>query len=298
MDPRTSLRAFSLIELMVVVVVILILIAILMPALRVMRWRAYDSNTVRQMEQIGQAAVMYQLSYGDLPGWFSDRELADGPEELTQNESATLSLLGLISADPGYWPAGYDNPQNLSIAVDQVGRGPVSRPGGTGSFQNGAFLSVTENQIRAVTGTVGSDNAVPELIDASTGLPFLIFRAQTGLDGSVWMDDDRKGLYLRNTNLDYLEAGGLTGALGDNTDQKSQSLLSAEAAGSSAQANRNGAVLLRETHAVAKGWVLVSPGCDSIYFSRSQNQGPDPRAVAGRERAGDFDDLIRGFGSR
>ena len=96
MGPRTSLRAFSLIELMVVVVVILILIAILMPALRVVRWRAYDSNTTRQMEHIGQAAIMYQLSYGHLPGWFEDRQLADGPEQLTQNESATLSLLGLI----------------------------------------------------------------------------------------------------------------------------------------------------------------------------------------------------------
>ncbi len=297
MRPGKSLRGFSLIELLVVTVVILLLIAILLPALRAVQWTARDANTTRQMEHIAQASSMYAVAYGHWPGWFADRALAARPGALTQNESMALSLLGLIEKGPGYWPAGHANPDGLSIAVNRIGTGPVSRPEGPGSFHNDAFLSVTDDQVHAVRGTTGTQNDVPELVDASTGLPFLIWRAQPGVDGSVWVDDKTSGLYLRNTAVDYLEANTLQSASGDMFDQQTHGLLSAVAVGSAAQANRNASVLLRQGALGPAGLVMAAPGCDGLYFSMEQNTGPDPKVLNQWSEARKMDDVVRLFGA-
>jgi prepilin-type N-terminal cleavage/methylation domain-containing protein len=293
---RLRCRAFSLLELLVVMVVILILIAILMPALRAVRWAAYNRNTSHQMDVIYQASAVYSVNYNSWPGWFEDRPLAANPTSFTQNESMVLSLMGLIDRGAGYWPAGHANPDGLMIDLTRIGRGPVSRPGQPNAMPRDAYLQVGDEQWHAIQGTTGGQNMTPELIDVSTGLPMLIFRSRVGADGSVLVDAATDGGFLLDTNADYFNATALQDVGGDIHDQASESLLSVATAGSAQRAAENASYLLYDRLRMRRGVVIVAPGQDHRYFSKEKNSNVDSTQVTGFDDMKSNDDVVRRFG--
>src|SRR6201996_4664465 len=67
---RTSTRAFTLVELIVVIGIIALLIAMLMPALARARDDAKTLQCATQLRQIGQALYEYATVHqGELPSW-------------------------------------------------------------------------------------------------------------------------------------------------------------------------------------------------------------------------------------
>ena len=64
---RTSLRGFTLVELLVVISIIVLLIALLLPALRQAREAAQRTRCASNMRQLGVGVMVYEQEYASLP---------------------------------------------------------------------------------------------------------------------------------------------------------------------------------------------------------------------------------------
>jgi len=251
-------RGFTLMELMVVIVILVLLIGILLPALHSARTKSMKTTNLAQLSGIAKACESYQLSYnGSAPGYLSDATIANDStvrEVFTGNENLVLSLLGGVVDNAATGGTAFSDAGTLTthmgkdstgsaqkIDIDRIGLGALT-PNGR---QLDAFYTPKENELFVVTGTVGSDNNMPELVDGGGGTPILYYRAQpqTGsipqpvgfcstcglaptYDTSSPPGTADHYTYLRATCVDYIEADSLRNAKGGVIDQKGQSLLS------------------------------------------------------------------------
>ena len=65
---KNTLKAFTLVEMLIVIVIIGILIAALLPRMQSAQGRARDVSRKTALSQIQSAIVTYQTDHGDWPG--------------------------------------------------------------------------------------------------------------------------------------------------------------------------------------------------------------------------------------
>lgn len=300
-------------ELLVVIVILMLLIAILLPALITAKKQAEVVATRTQMRAILNGCARYKADMNAWPGVVSDREIAADPTlqtELTSNENLLLSLMGAVveaSAASDPWSPSSVPPSMAGRVVDLslIGSGPRTRSG----HRFGAYVGANDLELAKVTGTLGTDNALPELVDRWRGLPLLVVRAQSPTTPTSIAADAGTGAYfLRNTVRDYTEALMLKSGRGEVSNQRSHSLLSVAVGVPAAADNlawitadprmsdvtpgvggsaNNG----NDVHRGELG--LIAAGDDEIYFARDQlDEHPSEDTIDSFEDLAGFDDIV------
>ena len=107
---KNTLKAFTLVEMLIVIVIIGILIASLMPRMQSAQWRARDVSRKNDLAQIQTAIITSQQDRGKFPGmdgateWVSVNAIADDLKTawMTQvpwdpNQSNEVSWLGSVT---------------------------------------------------------------------------------------------------------------------------------------------------------------------------------------------------------
>ncbi|MBI1372721.1 MAG: prepilin-type N-terminal cleavage/methylation domain-containing protein [Phycisphaera sp.] len=311
---RVAPRGFTLIELLVVITIIALLVGILMPTIITSGIRAKEMATHMQLRGIANACMTYQGDQHAMPGVVSDAELAADPvlqSELTSTENMLLSLMGAVvdAADASRPWSPSSVPPSMTgrvVDLDLIGSGARSRAG----HRLGSYLSPSDMELATITGTLGADNDVPELVDRWRGLPILALRAQTPKTPSVLAADSGLNAYfLRNTVRDYTEAMTLKSARGDVLNQRSFSMLSDVAVGSPDAANNLAWIVAQsqmsnvtsgvsgsanDGNDAARGsLVLIAAGYDQIYFSKDElDEYPTEDAIDDFADLKGFDDII------
>ena len=310
-------KGFTIAELIIVMMIIVLLVAILLPALSSARKRAKDVARKAQLSSISAACESYSLQMRAYPGYYSDIYYTNGSAriDVTASEMMMVSLLGRVDSaatSPIHttysWSASGVSYGGDKIDLDAVGSGPLTK-GGT---SYGAFYSPKPDELALVTGTWGGSNSVPEIIDATTGVPILYYGVNangsvpvtSGLNSSAM-----SGGVNRATNVDFLRsnsADNLTTADGENYDQEAMSLFShGTGGGSSADDNLAWAITSEKlstsppntsTSVIAGGFVLINAGEDGIYFSKGQNAGS--QTIANYAALDDFDDIVQVGGAQ
>lgn len=106
-QPRSRLRAFSLVEMLTVLAIIVIVLGILIPVLSKARNTARKTATLTLMDQLGKAVAQFQLDQGGkLPGYFSQKDMGDTENSTTYGftnlENMLLDLVGgIVNASSG-----------------------------------------------------------------------------------------------------------------------------------------------------------------------------------------------------
>ncbi len=184
---------FTLPELLIVLTIIVLLIGLLVPAVNEARRLANRAATKAQLHSIASAIESYRSSFKAYPGFFSEQTLRnpDRLTDFTSTENLTISLMGRVGTKDGDQdeyvptdPPGWFNNQNLAIELAGVGSGPRAVRGRSGR-QYEPFYSPKSRQLAwAASGGSGGSydliNPVPELVDQSTGMPILYWRATGG----------------------------------------------------------------------------------------------------------------------
>ena len=285
---QVSRRAFTLVELLVAIAIILVLIGILLPALGKVSTKARVTSTQATMNEFAKACDTFQAQFGYYPGIVPENMLAATPNSpISGTENALLHLMGgaIRSDDPNYLTAagseftfgttGTTGTGQLKIKINPIDIGKGPRIEGK---QYDSFFAPKDTQLKPVTGQVGEQLVLPDLVDA-WGQPIGYVRAARigGLvSGAI---TDKPQFYLEPLSP-YLSSTAL-GDLGVN--QVSTSVFGS---GSAADQRSYLAQLLRHPAfgtftALADAragtprgkYFLFSPGPDGIYFAKI-NDGP------------------------
>lgn len=176
MNRPSSLRAFSMIELMFVMLIIALVVVILLPALGSVRNSSRDQATRDLMAQLSNSISQFNLSERRLPGYFSAAEMGSD-QNATQGflalDNAMLELAGGM-VDSTFAGAVQVGPMNN--AAQRV----YFHPDAIGSTGKAYFLP-HERYYKLINGSDhGTKNApahnlaVPSLVDAH-GMPILLW---------------------------------------------------------------------------------------------------------------------------
>ena len=194
---RRNVRAFTLVELLIVIGIIAILIGILIPVIGAVRKAAYVADTRNSVQLIGNAIDRYHTDYSAYPGVFSNAQItagttlavksgaaAVGNRLLTQSENLVLALLGGLEAG------------GTSVQLNDVGKGAITQgltPKRTASYAEATAGAVSINGSALDPGAVfgngevvGQNTGVPEFIDRfPQAMPIIYLRARPGAAGSA-----------------------------------------------------------------------------------------------------------------
>lgn len=300
-------RAFTIAELIIVMMIIVLLVAILLPALSSARNRAKIVSVKAQGSAIVAACESYALAFsGQNPGYVSDVTLsASGGnwQSLNANENLVLSLMGRVDKTANCaTPASVTAlPAGMSVDLDAIGAGPKV---GSGAVYGG-FYSPKPNELFAAKNTYnGVNNAIPELVDV-WGMPLLYFRDSKG-GGPLAVAGPASApfaTFMRLPVAGFVVSPNLEGSGGTVVDERNNSLLSNNAAGSSGNVEASMVYLLSNPKLSTYGTlnngdevplgstIVISAGPDMIYFDKSTIGG----VITSSAQVEDFDD-IRSFG--
>jgi prepilin-type N-terminal cleavage/methylation domain-containing protein len=280
--------AFTLVELLVAVAIILVLIGILLPALGKVSTKARVTATQATMNDFAKACDTFQQQFGYYPGVVPENVLAATPNcPISGTENALLHLMGgaVRDDDPSYASAagtefvfgtsGSTGTGQVRVKINPLDIGSGPRIEGK---KYEPFFAPKDNQLKPLPGQVGETLVIADLVDA-WGQPIAYLRAsrQGGLlSGTI---AEKAQFYLEPLSP-YFSSTAL-GELG--VDQVQSSVFGM---GSAVEQRNYLAQLIRHPSmgsftaltdaraGTARGrYVLVSPGPDGIYFSKT-NDGP------------------------
>jgi len=178
---RFNVRAFSLIELLIVIVIIGIIIALVVPAVGQVRNKARSVEARNLVASLQQAGGAYRLDKRKSPGYFTAGEM--GSDDNRQSgfsgmQNVLLDLMGGVTdqaADPANnrFLVGPSRDDDKRVVVDLVLLGA-----GKAYFSpNQKFLQVQDGQTGGSRGIAGGDNdKIPEIVD-NFGNPVLAWTA-------------------------------------------------------------------------------------------------------------------------
>lgn len=140
--PRTSRRAFTLVELLVVISIIAVLIGLLIPAVNAARESGRRTKCTNNQYQIAMAMIRHNDSNGYVPGWRNAMPTNSGPQPaswpivilpfIEQND-----VYKAIAINPGSAPASLIDMFVCSSAVIDGNTGPLlTYSGNCGSASN------------------------------------------------------------------------------------------------------------------------------------------------------------------
>ncbi len=87
---RSTRKAFSLLELLVVIAIIAILLALLLPALQKVRQAASRNSSTNNLKQLGLAAFNYESTFGNFPSGLDDKHFSAHAHLLPYIEQGNL----------------------------------------------------------------------------------------------------------------------------------------------------------------------------------------------------------------
>ena len=99
---KNTIKAFTLVEMLIVIVIIGILIAALLPRMQAAQWRARDVARKTALSQIQSAIVTHQWDHWSWPWTWSDLDTTDGKNEAISLDKIRQNLIDAWMSDvPG-----------------------------------------------------------------------------------------------------------------------------------------------------------------------------------------------------
>lgn len=299
------MRAFTLIEMLIVVVVLVVLISFFSPVIKEALKSAKKGATTAQLTAIGQACEAYYLTFEAYPGYWTNSQIAGAPpapttvwRQFTGTENLVVSLMGYMtfgSSSPVETVRGVQGLPNITkVDARRIGEGPVVElPGNKGVKKYGAFYSPKSTELMTIGGTMDSkdltdDNNIPELIDNSSGVPILYLRSGGSRAQMADATTGESGMFALRHIKDYTAATSLRAADGTVYNQfELGSIFSAqsptnneannlawlvinptmsETTGAAGTNNANGSANDSKGDVPKGQFLLLAPGPDGIYF--------------------------------
>lgn len=223
MTDKTTRRAFSLIELMVVILILAVVVAIIVPALGGARNAAKSVSSRATLTQVANAASAFSNDHQDrMPGYFSAEDMGAGENGgtsgrgFTEMENVMLDLAGGI-VDPGSPTfGGGENLEVGPIGAETIEVDPALI--GADSEMRAAYFTPDAKLYRAETGQEGDDahKELPDLVDA-WGTPVLAWRRNEFgptritdvTDFARENSDGERAWYYWNANAGFLRGGAV-----------------------------------------------------------------------------------------
>ena len=278
---RSRVRAFTLVELLVVITIIMVLAGILLPALHYARQQAWRAATTAQLRAIANAADQYHQTFSAYPGFFEDDHLADidlpdADGNLTGNQNLVLSLMGrLAGPNPGleveiddYW-----------FDVDQIGLGPRTVAGRS----HDAFYSPSSDELSDERGDI------PMIVSGVTGHPIFYTRVNRRGEQPVSYDADSGGRVIWDHHHDFMaDDFSLIGRENDAVaeDNFANVLIDRQL---SPYPDAEGANHVENV--ISGGYVLMAPNRQGIFYEyepRDSSWGPDEIRITHDSQEADY----------
>lgn len=191
-------RGFTIIELMVALVIIGVVLAIVLPALSGARNSARRAATQADFSRLGQAASQFQIDNRRLPGYFSQRQMADtangdnsatgsGQRGFSSMQNIMLDLAGGVVPSTG---------ASFGAGGEVLEVGPIAGTGNT-AFVNVSLIGTTQS-ISGATRSIYfapdrkqfiADQGIVTNVDAHRALPN--FCDAFGQPVLAWVQDDQ-----------------------------------------------------------------------------------------------------------
>lgn len=320
-------RGFSLLEMLVVLAVLVIVMSIVIPALGNARNAAKKAATQGVMAGVATSIGQFKMDKGNLPGYFTVREMGVATNEFTMGENIMLDLAGGITTQA---PSGggdpcdpINGPQVIAVGPGngvpdvniELGRIGVTGQNAKGVLSRGYFTpdpKFFQRQCSAGqrAGAVGADWAMPVLVD-SWGSPILSWAQDTVPAGNAVFASDNnaaRAKFYRDSNYAFINAT-LLGKLGINQQDPSLGTLLVNNPGAGT-AGALGALLGNPAFpnpeaagqpAEARAPIVMhSAGANGIYLGRNERGGKSANATGGLKYApnqdpitgGGFDDFL------